>query len=68
MFGKGKKNRQSAAGSKSQNILEMFQSLVEDPDDPNSVITMEGKTKRYFYIYAPKIKQQEIIGSLTPLN
>ena len=46
MFGKGKKNRQSAGNSKSQNILEMFQSLVEDPDDPNSVINMEGKNTK----------------------
>jgi hypothetical protein len=48
MFGKGKKNRQSVGTSKSQNILEMFQSLVEDPDDPNSVINMEGKTKQQY--------------------
>jgi hypothetical protein len=44
MFGKSKKNRQSN-GSKSQSILEMFQSLADDPDDPNTVISMEGKAK-----------------------
>lgn len=44
MFGKSKKSRQSN-GSKSQNILEMFQSLADDSDDPNSVISMEGTAK-----------------------
>lgn len=61
MFGKGKKNRQSTAGSKSQNILEMFQSLVEDPDDPNSVITMEGKTKRFFNFMHQKLNKRKLL-------
>ena len=50
MFGKSKKSRQSN-GSKSQNILEMFQTLAEDPEDPNAVITMEGKPKLHCYMF-----------------
>lgn len=43
MFGKGKKNRPSNGHSSNNNIHEMFLSLVEDPEDANSVITLEGK-------------------------
>lgn len=42
MFGKGKKSRQSSNGNKGNHIVEMFHSISEDPDDPNSVIDMEG--------------------------
>jgi hypothetical protein len=49
MFGKGKKNKQSNGNSNStnnenhNNVNEMFLSIAEDPDDPNSVVNMEGK-------------------------
>jgi hypothetical protein len=42
MFGKGKKNRANGHSSVN-NVQEMFLSLAEDPEDPNSVITLEGK-------------------------
>jgi len=42
MFGKSKKSRPYNGHSSSNNVYEMFVSLVDDPDDPNSVITLEG--------------------------
>ena len=50
MFGKSKKNRQSSSTSNSSayglnhdNIKDMFTSIAEDSNDPNTVINMEGK-------------------------
>jgi hypothetical protein len=40
MLGKGRKNRQ--VNDKATNIREMFQSIVEDPNDTSAVVNLEG--------------------------
>ena len=42
MFGKSKKKGSSSGSGVKNSVQEMFQSIAEDPADPNSVINLEG--------------------------